>query len=135
MTNRIISIIGILLWFSLMPFILYSLSCDFFAVLFLTRDNLYISFLFGLIPFLLFSTCFVFTAVLSILFGKTEQLKTFIKTYFNNRIVLLVIIMTAIFGLISKPLLKYHLINNGYSYYQTKHVKKSFDKDFFIINE
>lgn len=135
MINKLISIIGVLLWFTLMPFILYSLSCDFFSVLFLTRDNLYISFIFGLIPFLLFGVCFSFTAVLSLLLGKMEQLKVFIRTYFNNRIVLLVIIMTAIFGLISKPLLKYHLINNGYSYYQTKHVKKSFDKDFFIINE
>lgn len=135
MINKFLSIIGVLLWLTLMPFILYSLSCDFFSVLFLTRNNLYVSFIFGLIPFLLFSVCFSFVAVLSILLRKTEQLKLFLRTYFHKRIVLLVVVITVIFGLISKPLLKYHLINNGYSYYQTKHVKKSFDKDFFIINE
>ncbi|EHP3974738.1 hypothetical protein KO763_004606 [Vibrio parahaemolyticus] len=134
MTNKIISILGVLLWLTLMPFILLLLVRDLYSVLFLTSDELYVGYSFGLIPFLFVCVLFSFVAVLSLLTHREQQLRNFLLRRINKNVLLIFIALTIFIGLTSKPLLVEHLLHNGYELEET--VKASrflyFDKAIYV---
>lgn len=135
MINKIISVLGVLMWLTLMPLILCLLLRDFYAVLFLTNKELYVSYSFGLIPFLSFCILFTFAAVFSLLTNREQRLKSFIKRRFSKNGLLLLIAFTICLGLSSKPFLGKYLIEHGYEHTQPEGIKKSFNKDFFILKK
>nr|AKN35660.1 hypothetical protein [Vibrio sp. ZF_53]AKN36062.1 hypothetical protein [Vibrio sp. ZF_53]AKN37814.1 hypothetical protein [Vibrio sp. ZF_45]AKN39829.1 hypothetical protein [Vibrio tasmaniensis] len=134
MTNKIISILGVLLWLTLMPFILFLLVRDLYSVLFLTSDELYVGYSFGLIPFLFVCVLFSFVGVLSLLTNREQQLKSFLVRRFNKNVPLILIALTIFIGLISKPFLVEHLLHNGYELEETVEASRPwyFDKDIYV---
>ncbi|KHT47733.1 hypothetical protein [Vibrio sinaloensis] len=137
MINRLLLIFGMVCGVTIMLVLLYILMADFYAVLFLTRNELEISRIYALMPLLASITLLFQTTVPLLMLGKFHYAVSLRERCVRRNIIVYLSIFTVVLFFTVRPMLDMYLVANSYEYERTVDTKKPFDVDVYVqrINE
>lgn len=105
-----------------------------FNIIFLKSDSLEVSYSFATIPIQIWISSIFFLSVVFLLSNGRFKLSGVVKNNYMSKIPIFALSLSFLLGVIFKPLMVDHLINNGYQLEQTIKASKPwfFDKKIYV---